>query len=73
MFELGNIIPRLIWQVASAPDNGVPLLLSKIDLKDGYWRMVVDKRDSWNFVYILPPEHSTGKLELIISDALQMG
>ena len=57
----------------SALDNGVPLLFSKIHLKDGYWRMVVDKRDSWNFAYILPPEHLTNKPELIIPDALQMG
>ena len=73
MFELGNVIPRIIWQMASAPDNGVPLLFSKIDLKDGYWRMVVDERDSWNFAYVLPPEHPTDQPELIIPDALQMG
>ena len=42
MFELGNVIQCIIWQMALAPDNGVPLLFSKNDLKDGYWRMVVD-------------------------------
>ena len=35
-YELGNVIPRLIWQMALAPDTGVPILFSKIDLNDGY-------------------------------------
>ena len=73
MFELGNIIPHIIWQMASAPDNGVPLLFSKINLKDGYWRMVVDRRDSWNFAYILPLEHAIDEPKLIIPNALQIG
>ena len=34
--ELGNIIPRIIWSMARAPNIGVPILFSKIDLKDGY-------------------------------------
>ena len=59
--------------MVSAPDNGVPLLFSKINLKDNYWRMVVDKRDSWNFAYLLPLVHAQNELELIIPDALQMG
>ena len=46
MYELGNVIPRIIWQMALAPDTGVPILFSKIDLKDGYWRMVVDEHDA---------------------------
>ena len=36
MFELGNVIPRIIWEMAKAPENGIPLLFTKIDLKDGY-------------------------------------
>ena len=43
MYELGNVIPRIIQEMAVAPDNGVPIRFSKIDLKDGYWRMVVNK------------------------------
>ena len=56
MYELGNVIPRIVWTMAMAPETGVPLLFSKIDLKDGYWRMVVDERDSWNFSYVLYPD-----------------
>ena len=46
MYELGNVIPCIIWQMTSALENGVPLLFTKIDLNDGYWRMVVVKRYS---------------------------
>ena len=73
MYELGNVIPRIIWQMALAPDTGVPILFSKIDLKDGYWRMVVDEHDAWNFAYVLPPENPGDEPELVIPDALQMG
>ena len=36
MYELGNVIPQIIWQMALTPNNGVPILFSNIDLKDGY-------------------------------------
>ena len=73
MYELGNVIPRFIWSMAAAPDNGVPLLFSKIDLKDGYWRMVVNEQDAWNFAYVLPQLNSNEEIQLVIPDALQMG
>ena len=34
MYKLGNVIPRIIWTMATSPDNGVQILFSKIDLKD---------------------------------------
>ena len=41
MAELGNVLPRLIYAVATAPDARGPILFSKLDIKDGYWQMVV--------------------------------
>ena len=73
MYELGNVIPRIIHTMAAAPNTGIPFLFSKVDLKDGYWRMVVDTTDAWNFAYVLPPEHPTDDPELVIPDSLQMG
>ena len=73
MYELGNVIPRIIQEMAAAPNNGVPILFTKIDLKDGYWRMVVSEDDAWNFAYVLPPENATDDIQLVIPDALQMG
>ena len=54
MYELGNVIPRIVWNMTTAPDTGVPILFCKIDLKDGYWRMIVNENDAWNFAYVLP-------------------
>ena len=73
MYELGNVIPRIIWAMARAPDTGVPILFSKIDLKDGYWRMVVNEDDAWNFAYVLPTLNNTDEIQLVIPNALQMG
>jgi len=28
MYKLDNIIPRIIWTMATSPDNGVPILFS---------------------------------------------
>lgn len=72
IYKLGNIIPHIIWQMVLALENGIPLLFSKINLKEGYWCIVVDKRDSWNFVYILPTEHPDDEPEMIIPDVLQI-
>ena len=73
MYELGNVIPRIIHTMANAPNTGIPFLFSKIDLKDGYWRMVVNKRDAWNFAYVLPAITATDEPTLVIPDSLQMG
>ena len=73
IYELGNIIPWIIWEMAMAPDTGVPILLSKIDLKDGYWRMVVNSKEAWNFAYVLPPLAPIDPPELVIPNVLQMG
>ena len=72
IYELGNVIPRIIC-MATAPDTGVPILFSKIDLKYGYWHMVVNSHESWNFAYVLPPVNPDNPPELVRSDALQMG
>ena len=54
MYKLDNVIPRIIQSMAMSPDNGIPILFSKIDLKDRYWIMCVSKKDAWNFVHVFP-------------------
>lgn len=34
MYELGNVVPRIIWRLATAPDEDIPFLMSKVDLKE---------------------------------------
>ena len=72
MFELGNVIPRIVWVLAKADPN-LPFLISKIDLKDGYWRMCVSEENAWNFAYVLPKLSEEEPTQLVVPDALQMG
>lgn len=65
MHELGNVLPRLIYAAATAPDTLGPVLFAKFDIKDGYWRMRVRDGDEWNFAFVLPKKstirpHPTG-------------
>lgn len=39
MRELGSVLPRLIQAVATAPVDKGNMVFSKLDIKDGYWRM----------------------------------
>ena len=72
MFELGNIILRIIWTLAIARSNW-PFLMSKVDLKDCYWRLCVNATNAWNFAYMLPKLDKTKETIQVIPDALQMG
>ena len=76
MTELGNVLPRLIYAVGTAPENKGPILFSKLDIEDGYWRMVVPADDEWNFAYVLPkqdPQDPDEPTILVIPSSLQMG
>ena len=74
MYKLGNVIPRIIiLTMTMSPDNGVSILFSKIDLKDGYWRMCVNEKDAWNFAYMFPKEKPEEEVYLVIPNALKIG
>jgi hypothetical protein len=73
MAELGNVLPRLIYALANAPDGQGPVLFSKLDIKDGYWRMVVPEDDEWHFAYVLPKASPDEETYLVIPSSLQMG
>jgi len=73
MYELGNVIPRIIWAMALSKDKTTPFMFTKVDLKDGYWRMAVNADDAWNFAYVLPGAGPDDPIQLVIPDALQMG
>ncbi len=45
-------------------------MFAKIDLSDGFWRMLVRESDKWNFTYALPGAAGV-TLRLIIPQALQ--
>ena len=77
MGQLGTCFRRLIATMATNCDQNFPFRFSKLDVKDGFWRMVVSPSAAWNFCYVLPT--ANGKTvpledtELVVPDALQMG
>jgi hypothetical protein len=58
--EIGNVFRRLLSLIDSAAADEV-VMLSKIDLSDGFWRMLVEEEQKWNFAYVMPdpPGHPT--------------
>ena len=46
MEQLGRVLPRIIQTIAQADDTDTPLLFSKLDIKDGFWRMIVNPTDA---------------------------
>ena len=72
MTQLGKVLPRIIETIANAPITGGNILFSKLDIKDGYWRMMVRRGQHLNFAYVLPSAPGT-PTQLVIPSALQMG
>ena len=78
MRELGNVIKRIL---AKMEDNrqanpNVEFMFAKLDIKDGFWRLVVNSDDAWNFCYALPNQDSTTHLDetkIVVPNSLQMG
>jgi hypothetical protein len=76
MNELGSALRRIIAAVADGQQNDKKFLFSKLDIKDGFWRMVDDAANAWNFCYIIPSEDPNATLDdtkIIVPNALQMG
>ena len=73
MSELGCVLPCLIYTITTAPERCRPILFSKLDVKDGYWHMVIAPEDEWNFAYILPKLAPNELTQLVIPSCLQMG
>ena len=56
MGQLGTALPRIIEALAFAPtdEDGGSIMMSKLDIKDGFWRMVCEAGQEWKFSCILP-------------------
>ena len=69
--EIGNVFRRVLCLMNDAEADEV-VMLSKIDLLDGFWRMLVDSKEVWNFCYVMPdpPGHP---VRIVVPSALQMG
>jgi hypothetical protein len=47
-------------------------MLSKIDLSDGFWRMLVEEAKQLNFAYVMPDPPGS-PVQIVVPAALQMG
>ena len=49
MAQLGSVLPHLVHALATSPQENGPWVFMKLDIKDGFWRMVVPEKDELNF------------------------
>jgi hypothetical protein len=76
MDELGNVLGRFIYLLATADPTGPPMLFCKLDIKDGFWRMCVPQADELQFCYVLPQlptDDPNSDIMIVVPAALQMG
>ena len=75
MNEIGQVLRRIIHDLADHHDPNLPFAFSKLDIKDGFWRMSVSGHDAWNFCYVLPAPKGTplDDLLIVVPTSLQMG
>ena len=55
MAQLGDVLWRLLYTLAENYDVEKPFVFTKLDVKDGFWRLSVNNDDAWNFCHVLPP------------------
>ena len=69
--EIGKVLPRLLHYMRDTP-AGLHILFSKLDISDGFWRLIVQEADSYNFAYVLPQEAGE-PCRVVVPAAVQMG
>ena len=72
MEKIGSVLPRLIEALVYAPVEGGDIQMIKLDIKEGFWRMVCAKGQECNFTYVFP-NHPDKPIKLVVPSALQMG
>ena len=76
MAELRNALKRLITIMSYQFNPNMTFKFTNIDIKDSFWRMLVDQNYSWNFCYTIPPPSPSTPLEdiqIVVPSSLQMG
>ena len=75
MGQLGSVVRRIVAVMAEHFDPSMPFMFTKLDIKDGFWRMAVSDSDAWNFCYALPSEspQDLEDIEIVVPNSLQMG
>ena len=58
-----SALKRIIAAVADGQQEDKKFLFSKLNIKGGFWLMVVSTEDAWNFCYIIPNEDPDASLD----------
>ena len=72
--QMGHSLMRVIHAFAEADwcYPNAKIFSTKWDIKDGFWGLVCQEGEEWNFSYVLPqPEGEPVKL--VVPTSLQMG
>eukprot|EP00957_Ditylum_brightwellii_P191917 14609305-Ditylum_brightwellii.AAC.1 len=78
MVQLGQSIQRIVALLADYDNPHHPFQFAKLDMKDGFWQLIVNKKEAWNFCYVLPPKDghnitNLNQVEMVVPLSIQMG
>eukprot|EP00957_Ditylum_brightwellii_P001221 95763-Ditylum_brightwellii.AAC.1 len=78
MAQLRLCMKRLVAMIADNYNHNRPFKFCKLDIKDGFWQLVVSVEDAWNFCYVLTNKDSTipdniDNIKIVVPHCLQMG
>jgi hypothetical protein len=68
--EIEKVFLRLLQYMHDMPE-GLHVLFSKLDVSNGFWRLVVQEADSYNFAYVLPQQDGE-PIRIVVPSAVQM-
>ena len=74
--QLGKVPNCIIANLADAQFQNKELWLSKLDIKDGFWHLIISDEDAWNFCYAIPNADPNAPIEetrIVVPNSLQMG
>ena len=69
--EIGKVLLRLLHYMRDTP-GGHHILFCKLDIRDGFWRLVVQEQGSFNFAYVLSQQEGE-PVHIVVPLAVQMG
>jgi hypothetical protein len=69
--EIGKVLPSLLRYAKDTP-AGLHIIMSKLDIRDGFWRLIVRDADCFNFAYVLPQQKGEPCM-IVVPSAVQMG
>ena len=69
--EIRQVLPRLFHFMASTPEDQ-EIHLSKVDLSNGFWHLLVESAQKCTFCYVIP-DPSGAQTRIVVPSALQMG